>query len=166
MENRLRNYILLKKYNNGELFFRIHFSPDQKIVWPLLAESGFRMKHKDIPTCRIHIDGNSSSPVGYMGYDAEYFGTDEVFNKAAMAFEKNLKKGETLDPSKLPDPIPVSQTKTQVIFKKIPIINRPIHDGEFDLLIPKGGEYTIYPGIKAKEEIISVTDNDYVIHPE
>jgi len=163
----VKELYLVEKKTNGEVFDRFYFSPDSKLVWPLLYEYGFRFKDKDIVTCRMQFDANAESPLGYMGFNVEYFVMDDAFNQACMALEKKSQNGEKIDKSTVPEPKPSTQTKTQIIFMNTPDLGRSIPEGDFDFLIPKGGIYKFFSDTSlSNAQIISVTDKDYVVRPE
>lgn len=162
----VKELYIIEKEGNGETFERFYFSPDQKIAWPLLAEYGFRLKNKDITTCRIQIDVNGGSPIGYMGYSIEYFTMDEQFNKAAIALDEQSKKGGKIDLSKMPDPKPVTQTKTQVLFKKSPVINRPVSEEEFDFLVDRRNDPAEAGMDSPNFTVIRKTEKGIVVRPK
>ena len=154
----IQQYHIIKKSKKGDLFAKYQFSADDKIVWPLLMEWGGYINDKDYVSTRIKIDIDTSSLLGYKGYEVESISLKASLYNTLWGYFSFLRKFIE------PDRDLFSTTK--IILTTMPVTDRPIPEGDFDFLVPKGLTYNFHESYGANPVVTVAKEADMIIHPE
>ena len=153
--NPVVQYYVKQKHKDSETFVKFQFSIDPKMIWPLSMEWGPHIQGKDIVTFRMIMNLDSSSILGYSGFEYESFSFDQKYMKSLLAH---------IIPSFAPTT--VSALKVKTVLKTMPVMNRQIPEGEFDFLVKKGNQYCVYEKLESEPTVTVADEKDIVIRPE